>query len=151
MSTALDFETRFHGKIAVVEVRGEIDVSTMPQLRQVLDRTSEQTTQIILELSGVPFCDSAGLGVLIAVWKRLRRDGGALRLAGCHRQLRRILHVTGLDAYMPCHSSRHEALRAFENRVHTIAASRVHPPGGSVPVQASRWTLRPLTDPPSAP
>jgi len=50
----------------------------------------------VLDLSGLDFCDSSGLGVMVGLHKRLRGVDGGLVLAGVGEHLSRVLRVTGL-------------------------------------------------------
>lgn len=52
---------------------------------------------LVLDLAGVTFVDSTGLGLLIGVARRMRDGGGELRLRGCRRSVRRVLTLSGLD------------------------------------------------------
>lgn len=49
-------------------------------------------------MSGVEFCDSTGMNVLLSAMKRLKEHGGSLELAGPRPAVKRILQVTGLDS-----------------------------------------------------
>jgi anti-sigma B factor antagonist len=94
----LSLATRATGGYTVVEVRGEVDVYTAPVLRErlveVIDGGAER---VVVDLRGVDFLDSTGLGVLIGALKRLRLAGGELGLV-CHSaKLLKIFRITALD------------------------------------------------------
>jgi len=83
----------------VLVVEGEVDVATAPELRQELHRLlDEDTTTLVVDLSGTSFMDSSGLGVLIGALKRLRSDGhdDVLVLEGLQDAVRRVFEITGL-------------------------------------------------------
>ena len=83
---------------AVVELRGEIDVHTVGELRAILlALAGEGRPNIVADFAGVHFCDAAGLGALVAVNNRVTENGGALRLVGVRPAQRRILQITRLD------------------------------------------------------
>jgi anti-anti-sigma factor len=76
-----------------VEVAGDIDVTTVDILRDSLHRAAaERPTRLEVDLSGVTFVGSAGIGVLAAV----RQSVGALILVGANDQIRRILTKFGV-------------------------------------------------------
>jgi anti-sigma B factor antagonist len=52
---------------------------------------------VVIDLGGVKFCDSSGLGALVAIWKAIRVDGGKLVLARPQDRLRALLARTRLD------------------------------------------------------
>jgi len=69
------------GEWAVLRVAGELDLVTSPVLRQrVHDVVAEGRHSLVLDLSDVYFCDSSGVGVLIASRRLIRSCGGDLRL-----------------------------------------------------------------------
>ena len=69
------------GEWAVLHVSGELDLVTSPMLRQrVHDVVAEGRHSLVLDLSEVVFCDSSGVGVLIATRRLLRSCQGRLRL-----------------------------------------------------------------------
>ncbi|MFF5498224.1 STAS domain-containing protein [Streptomyces aquilus] len=70
-----------HGDWAVLQVSGELDLLTSPVLRQrVHDVVAEGRHRLVLDLSEVFFCDSSGVGVLIASRRLIRSCQGRLRL-----------------------------------------------------------------------
>ncbi|WP_405645374.1 STAS domain-containing protein [Streptomyces sp. NBC_00019] len=70
-----------HGDWAVLHVSGELDLVTSPVLRQrVHDVVAEGRHSLVLDLSEVFFCDSSGVGVLIASRRLIRSCQGQLRL-----------------------------------------------------------------------
>lgn len=81
-----------------VGLGGELDVSTAPQLHEVLlDAVSQQPSgPIILDLSALTFVDSTGLSLLVSTHKRMNGVGRALVLRGAQPTVRRLLEVTGL-------------------------------------------------------
>jgi anti-anti-sigma factor len=69
------------GDWAVLQVSGELDLVTSPALRQhVHDVVAEGRHSLVLDLSEVMFCDSSGVGVLIAARRLIRSCQGSLRL-----------------------------------------------------------------------
>ncbi|MET9362093.1 STAS domain-containing protein [Streptomyces sp. NPDC006632] len=69
------------GTWTVLRVSGELDLVTSPRLRrQVHEVVAEGRKDLVLDLSGVQFCDSSGVGVLIAARRLMRSCQGRLRL-----------------------------------------------------------------------
>ncbi|MEU8569077.1 STAS domain-containing protein [Streptomyces pathocidini] len=69
------------GGWAVLQVSGEMDLVTSPSVRQhVHDAVADGRRRIVMDLSEVRFCDSSGVGVLIAARRLLRSCQGRLRL-----------------------------------------------------------------------
>jgi anti-sigma B factor antagonist len=82
----------------VVEVTGDLDMSTAPQLRDRLQElTNGGARLVVVDLTGVGFLDSSALGALVVAFKDLREQGGWLRLAGVRPLVRRVLSITSVD------------------------------------------------------
>ncbi len=95
---------------AVLEVQGEVDLYTSPQLRDAILRlTEEGENRIVVDLNNVSFMDSSGLGVLVAGLKRARERGGELALVFGEGSVQKVLGITGLDKVFPTHGSVGEA------------------------------------------
>jgi anti-sigma B factor antagonist len=94
------------GPHAVVVVHGEIDANTAPRLRdRLLELVGEGTDRMVVDLRGVTFIESVGLGTLVAARKRLRQSDKSLCLVldPDQKVLRRTFEITGLDRVFPIH------------------------------------------------
>ena len=97
----LNVSSRFQGDHAIVIATGEIDLYTAPRLQSELAAVianSAPATKIVVDMSGVDFCDSTGMNVLLSCLRQARERGGELELAAPRQAVRKILQVTGLDA-----------------------------------------------------
>lgn len=102
----LKVSSRSHGDHTVVTAGGEIDLYTAPRLQaEFTSALREGPSRIVVDLSGVEFCDSTGMNVLLAALKRARERGGSLELAGPRPAVRKILQVTGLDTVFSVHDT----------------------------------------------
>ena len=85
------------GGLVAVAVTGELDIRSAPDLRTWLTSALDDgATHVVLDLAGVHFMDSSGLGVLVGAHKRLARIGGRLTVVGVGDAVGRLLDVTGL-------------------------------------------------------
>ncbi|MCZ2861128.1 STAS domain-containing protein [Blastococcus sp. VKM Ac-2987] len=76
---------------------GEIDCTSAPQVRVVLDRLLDAAPrEVVVDLTAVTFLDSAGLCALAATHRRALADGGRLRVLAATRAVIRPLQITGL-------------------------------------------------------
>ncbi|NUS73428.1 MAG: STAS domain-containing protein [Corynebacteriales bacterium] len=94
----LSLNTRQVGVYSVLEVGGEIDVYTAPALRdQLVELADSGASKIVVDLEGVEFLDSTGLGVLVGALKRAQASGGILRLVSSQERILKIFRITGLE------------------------------------------------------
>jgi anti-sigma B factor antagonist len=111
----LSLSTRTEGDATVVVVGGEIDVYTAPKLReQLIDLVSSGNYHLVVDMEGVDFLDSTGLGVLVGGLKRVRAHDGSLRLVCSQERILKIFRITGLTKVFPIHTSVEEALSATD-------------------------------------
>jgi anti-sigma B factor antagonist len=95
----------------LLDIEGEIDVYTSPQLKQDLVQLAERgIKKVIINLSKVEYLDSTGLGVLIGGLKRLREAGGNLALFGPGMRIQRIFEITGLNKIFDIYGTEEEAM-----------------------------------------
>lgn len=85
------------GAGATVHLVGELDVSSVDQLRDVLEGLLVTTHQVDLDLAELTFVDSTGIGALLALHRRLADLGGTLVLRRPRAQIHRVLQMTQLD------------------------------------------------------
>ena len=79
---------------------GELDAYTVNDFREALGGVAG-ATRLLIDLSNVPFMDSAGLGALIGGIRRTRESGGEVAVACGRPTLTRLLHTTGFDRIVP--------------------------------------------------
>ena len=104
-----------HG-IRTISVRGELDLSTAPQLEGPLDEALDGGSgSVPIDLSQCEFIDSTGIALIVRAWQRLNsgENGRALVLCSQNDQVRRVLEITGLELSIPVHQTRDEALSAL--------------------------------------
>ena len=90
----------------IVEVSGVIDIATAPALREGLNRACRHCTgRLVVDLSGVSFCDACGLGVLIGAKRRAALRDIPFRLASPSPPVARLVRLTGLDRTLTIQSS----------------------------------------------
>ena len=107
----LSLEDRTEGDRTVVVVGGEIDVYTAPKLREkLIDLVSAGSYHLVVDMEGVEFLDSTGLGVLVGGLKKVRAHDGSLDLVCTQERLLKIFRITGLAKVFVIHESAEAAL-----------------------------------------
>jgi len=97
----------------VLAVGGELDLGSTPRLRDAaLKRLLAGDAVLVLDLSGLEFLDSTGLGVVVAILKRARALGADLRLVVSRDRVRAPFTITGVDRLLPIHDDLDAALAA---------------------------------------
>jgi anti-anti-sigma factor len=93
----LDVSVRTAGDVTIAELAGELDIASAPALReQLLGLLRPGSSQLVVDLSKVSFCDASGLAVLVGTGRRARLLGGYLRLAAVSPMVGEALRITGL-------------------------------------------------------
>ncbi len=113
MDDTLRIEEREAAGVYTLVLAGELDVATAPSLAVLIDRArARRRPKVLVDLTGVGFCDSTGLRALMGAERELRIAGGRLTIV-CpgDGQVARLLDVTGLR----------EALRVYEDPRHAVA------------------------------
>lgn len=85
---------------SVLRPRGDIDAYSVGQFREALSALAE-APKLLIDLSEVPFMDSAGLGALIGGIRRTRDHDGEIVVVCSAPSLTRLLHTTGFDRIVP--------------------------------------------------
>jgi anti-sigma B factor antagonist len=99
--------------VLVLNAGGEIDVATSPELHELLVELIERAPQlVIVDLTGVSFIDSTGLGVLVGAVRDLRAGGRDMRLVVTQPQIIKLLELTGLDEVFSVVSNTRDAVRS---------------------------------------
>lgn len=103
-----------HQDVIIVEVDGQLVVGNRQELKQrILDEVEAGARKVLIDFGGTAYIDSSGLGVLVSLSKRLREEGGELRLANLNDDLRSLFELTKLDTLFPIADTRDRALDRF--------------------------------------
>jgi len=101
---------------AVFAVNGELDIYTAPEFKERLASLIEGGThQLILDLEGLEFLDSTGLGALLGALKKIRSHDGYIDIVCTQRRILRIFKITSLDKVFGIYDSASDALASHKN------------------------------------
>ena len=99
--------------VVVLTAGGEIDVSTAPALRQELvELAAAGSGSVVVDLQGVDFLDSTGLGVLVSGLKRFRTGGSDLLVVVTNPRIVKVFEITGLTQVFSMHETVDDAVAA---------------------------------------
>ncbi|HUC00330.1 MAG TPA: STAS domain-containing protein [Solirubrobacterales bacterium] len=103
--------------IRVVAVRGELDLSTAPELEGPLDEAlAGGDASVLIDLTECEFIDSTGIAMIVRAWQQLDGDedrDGRLVIANNNDQVQRVLEISGLNLSISIHPSREAGLAAL--------------------------------------
>ena len=100
--------------LPIIELEGEVDVYTAPQLKQQMISILESGAKMmVVNLTKVDYLDSTALGVLIGGLKRMRERDGNLVLICPSPRIRRVFEITGLDKIFDIYNSENDAQAAL--------------------------------------
>ena len=88
----------------VIEVRGEVDVHSAPELRdRLIEVLDAGHSSVVVDLSWLSFIDSTGLGALVAARNHANSTGATLRLVCKTERLLKVFRITGLHEVFEIH------------------------------------------------
>ena len=110
----MSFDVTKSDGITIIDVKGQLIVGNRQELKQkVLDELESGSRRFLIDFAGTGYIDSSGLGVLVSLSKKIREQGGDLRLANLNEDLRTLFELTKLDSLFHIASDRDEALASF--------------------------------------
>ena len=106
----LEITTQQQDGVCALSLAGEVDVYTAPRLKEALvEQIESGCSRIIVDLDGVGFIDSSGLGVLVGGLRRAKEQDGAIRLVCTRDNILKVFRITGLDKVFPIFADISEA------------------------------------------
>jgi anti-sigma B factor antagonist len=105
---------RESGDVTVVTIEGQLIVANRQELKQVIqDALDTGARKFVLDFGPTAYIDSSGLGALVSINRKVREEGGELRLAGLNEDLRSLFELTKLDTLFLIADSATQALERF--------------------------------------
>ena len=114
----LYIDQRHNADVTILDLKGKLRVggNAVALHRSIRSLVLEKKTQIILNLAGVTFIDSCGLGELVASQVSVENKAGEIKLIGLTDQLRELLKVTRILAVFDTYANEAEAIQSFADR-----------------------------------
>ena len=122
MEMDLRIRTKIAEGVPVIELHGELDAYTCSMFRDTMTQIIDQgNASIVVNMVGIEYIDSSGLGTLVGGLKRASERGGKIAVVcGNSNQIRKVFEITGLEKVFPMFDDEVEA-------AHTLAALAVTP------------------------
>ena len=107
----MSFDVKKQNDVTVIDVEGQLIVGNRQELKQkVMEELETGARKFLIDFSSTGYIDSSGLGVLVSLSKKIREQGGELRLANLNEDLRTLFELTKLDTLFKIADSRQEAM-----------------------------------------
>ena len=109
----MDIQTTTVGDINVVEIHGDLDGSTSPEAQARILPLGSRTAKILIDMSGVPYMSSAGLRMLLVIYRTIVGQGGKVVLVGLSADLQDTMASTGFMDFFEHFDERNAGLAAL--------------------------------------
>lgn len=110
----MSFQMSKNGDVSLIEVEGQLIVGNRQELKQqVLEQLEGGDQKFVIDFANTGYIDSSGLGVLVSLSKKIREQGGELRLSSLNDDLRTLFELTKLDTLFKITDNKEAALDGF--------------------------------------
>ena len=110
----MDIHVKTVEQVTVIELNGEIDGQTAPEVRERISEQVRPGSDIILDLSGVAYMSSAGLRVLLATYREVKAAKGCIVLVALSEEIEDTMSMTGFLRYFVVCETVEQGLAALE-------------------------------------
>jgi len=95
----MHFETKNNGGATILKINElKLDASVSPELKgEFLVLCKPQLKELLIDLSKVEFCDSSGLSALLIAERKMRENGGVVKLIGVQKKVLSLIKISHLD------------------------------------------------------
>lgn len=109
----MEIQLRYVNRIAVIQIAGRFDAFQVPTVKEHIENAQRSTPNLVVDLAGVDFMDSAALAILVQGMKHSRQARGDLRVCRLQPPVKVIFELTRLDKAFSHFSSLEEAVASF--------------------------------------
>ena len=100
--------------VLIVEVEGQLIVGNRQELKATIQQArGNGERELLVDFAKAGYIDSSGLGAVVSISKKVREQGGELRLSGLNEDLRSLFELTKLDTLFAIADSSAQALAGF--------------------------------------
>ena len=84
-------------ELVTLEITGRLDTTTAPKLESVINELSEDTKELVFDMSGVEYISSAGIRVLLGAYKKMSSNQGTMRIKKANDMVIEVFEMTGFS------------------------------------------------------
>jgi anti-sigma B factor antagonist len=111
----MEIQVEEHGKVRVLACKGRMDAQVSGLLKdRIQELLDTGTTRLIVDMEGLEFLDSSGLGALVSCLRRIKEKKGEIKLAGLRPEVRSIFDITRVSRLFHICETVSEAVAAFK-------------------------------------
>lgn len=115
--TAMEIQVSEQEKAQVLACTGRMDAQVSGLLKERIQELLDQgATRIVMDLEGLEFLDSSGLGALVSCLRRIKEKKGEIKLAGLRPEVRSIFEITRVSRLFQICETVEEAVKAFRKK-----------------------------------
>jgi anti-sigma B factor antagonist len=107
----MEIDVKKVGSATVAALSGELDSNTAPEAQKQIESMTAADSRLIIDLSRVSFISSAGLRVLLFVYRKVVAGGGRVLLVGISPEIKDTMQVTGFLSFFQHADTLEEGLR----------------------------------------
>ena len=113
----MEIAERSAGEVTILDVTGKMTLGEGDEILKdkVHSLSLQGRKKIILNLAGVPYIDSAGLGEIVRTYTTVSREGGSLKLLGLTKRITDLLSITKLLTVFETYDNEADAVRSFSS------------------------------------
>lgn len=109
----MEINVKSSGQVTLVEMAGDIDSNTAPQAQEQILPLVQPAAKILLDMSGVEYMSSAGLRMLLSMYRQVSRQNGSIVLVGLAEEIKDTMSVTGFLNFFTIRDTVDEGLKAL--------------------------------------
>jgi len=109
----MEINVKSIGEVTVVEISGDIDSNTAPQTQEQVLPLAQPGSKILLDLNGVEYMSSAGLRMLLSMYRQISRGSGGIVLVGLGEEIKDTMSITGFLNFFTTRDTVDEGLQAL--------------------------------------
>ena len=110
----LQIDERNAGEVTILGVKGKLILDEVDLLRnRITSLVDQNRRKLLLDLGGVPYVDSAGLGEIVRCHTTVTRQGGQLKLLNLTKRIQDLMTITKLSNVFDTYDSEPDAIKSF--------------------------------------
>ena len=113
----MEMKVQEDGKVQILACVGRMDAQVSVLLKERIQELLDTgATQLIMDLEGLEFLDSSGLGALVSCLRRVKEKKGEIKLAGLRQEVRSIFDITRVSRLFHICENVPDAVKAFKKQ-----------------------------------